>query len=136
MRSVLLSMMDRAVHRAMLRRAVASTLIPTALGGVHVYDAPGRGSAPTIVLLHRLSSAAGSYARMIARMRRRARRVVAPDFPGHGRSDEPAVELTPDRLFDTMTEVLDQVLGDEPCVVIGNSLGGAVAVEYAIRRPE
>jgi len=34
-----------------------------------------------------------------------------------------------------MTEALDQVL-DEPAVVLGNSLGGAVAIEYAIRRPK
>ena len=35
-----------------------------------------------------------------------------------------------------MTAALDDLLDDEPCVLIGNSLGGAVAAEYAIRRPE
>lgn len=136
MRPILIPLMGRAIHRGLVRRDVASSLMPTPLGRVHVYDAPGRGTAPTIVLLHGLSATAGSYAGMIARMRRRARRVVAPDFPGHGRSDDPTGELTPDRLFDTMTELLDQLLGDEPCVLVGNSLGGAVAVEYAIRRPD
>src|SRR5574337_848799 len=132
MRPILIPLMGGAIHRGLVRRDVASSLVATPLGRVHVYDAPGRGSAPTIVLLHGPCATAGSYAGMIARMRRRARRVIAPDFPGHGRSDEPIGELTPDRLFDTMTGLLDRLLGDEPCVLVGNSLGGAVAVEYAI----
>ena len=136
MPAILLPLLDRAVHAALLRRGVASSRVATPLGAIHVYDAPGRGPAPTAVLLHGLSASAGSYAPMIARLRRRACRVLAPDLPGHGRSDEPSAPLTPERLFDAMTAALDELLDDQPCVLIGNSLGGAVAAEYAIRRPE
>jgi pimeloyl-ACP methyl ester carboxylesterase len=132
----LLPLLDRAVHATLVRNGVASLRIATPLGSVHVYDAPGRGAGPTVVLLHGLSASAGSYAPMIARLRRRARRVIAPDFPGHGRSDESNKPLTPDLLYDTVTAVLDELLGNEAAVVIGNSLGGACAAEYAIRRPE
>lgn len=132
----ILRLLDRAVHAALLRRGVASSRVATPLGNVHVYDAPGRGSAPTAVLLHGLSATAGSYAPMIARLVRRVHRVIAPDLPGHGRSDEPSAPLTHERLFDAMTAALDTLLDDEPCVLIGNSLGGAVAAAYAIRRPD
>ena len=136
MRPMLLPLLERAVHATLVRRGVASRRIATPIGGVHVYDAPGEGAGPTTVLLHGLSATASSYAPLIARLRRRVRRVIAPDFPGHGRSDEPREQLTADLLFDTMTAVLDDVLGDETCVIVGNSLGGACAAEYAIRRPE
>jgi len=59
-------------------------------------------------------------------------RVVAPDLPGHGRrADEPFT-------FDAAVRVLDDLLRDEtdePALVVGQSLGGYVAVEYAARRP-
>lgn len=37
--------------------------------------------------------------------------------------------------MDVMTEALDALL-PEPAIVCGNSLGGAVALHYALARPE
>ena len=60
-----------------------------------------------------------------------------PDYPGHGRiSREPSVRLTLDALFDAMTGALDELLGDEPFAIVGNSLGGVVALDYAVKRRE
>src|SRR5689334_22586574 len=106
MPAILLPLLDRAVHAALVRKGVRSSRVATPLGAIHAYDAPGRGPAPAIVLLHGLSASGGSYASMIARLRRRACRIVAPDLPGHGRSDEPTAPLTPERLFATMTAAL------------------------------
>ena len=64
-----------------------------------------------------------------------AQRVVSLDYPGHGFSDEYEGTLTPETLFETVTTALDE-LAPEPAVVVGNSLGGAVALQYAIQRPE
>jgi pimeloyl-ACP methyl ester carboxylesterase len=59
-------------------------------------------------------------------------RVVTPDLPGHGRrADEPFT-------FDAAVRVLDDLHRDEvdePALVVGQSLCGYVAVEYAARRP-
>lgn len=53
-----------------------------------------------------------------------------------GRSAHPSdARLTPDLLLDAMTISLDAVV-DEPAIVCGNSLGGAVALAFASRRPE
>jgi pimeloyl-ACP methyl ester carboxylesterase len=62
------------------------------------------------------------------------RRVVAPDYPGHGFSDE-HTRLTADALFGAVEDTLAS-LDVEPAIVVGNSLGGAVALHFAITHPE
>jgi pimeloyl-ACP methyl ester carboxylesterase len=101
----------------------------------HVYVGEGRGSLPTVVVLHGLSDSAASAALVLLRLRRRARRVIAVESAGHGRSGQPRVEYTPLRHRASMTSVLDQLL-DEPAILVGNSLGGATAIHYALERPE
>jgi pimeloyl-ACP methyl ester carboxylesterase len=102
---------------------------------MHLYDAPGRGSLPTTVLLHGIGSNATPFGPVLARLQREVRRVVAPDYPGHGFSRLAKGTLTPDLLFESLSRVLDDTL-DEPAIVVGNSLGGALALHYAITRPE
>ena len=114
--------------RGWRRRRVA-----TAAGRVHVLDAAGRGALPTTVLLHGLSAAGSHYGPLLERLRRRASRVLAPDLPAHGFSDTPS-SVSVDAVFDGVRECLDRVL-DGPAVLVGNSLGGAVAVRYALARP-
>src|SRR5262249_16255992 len=41
---------------------------------------------------------------------------------------------TPENLSEAMTELLDREL-DEPALIVGNSLGGAVALRYALASP-
>lgn len=72
---------------------------------------------------------------MLAYLHRHVRRVVAPDFPGHGFSHATAGPLTPTRLFESVEAALDATL-QEPAIVIGNSLGGAMALHYALARPK
>ncbi len=133
MQPILMPLLERTVRRSLWRTGVKTTYIATPLGRVHLYDAPGTGSLPTIVLLHGISATASAYAPVIARLRRDAKRVVAVEFPGHGFSDAPRTTLTPELLFETMTNVLDTIEG--PIILVGNSLGGAVAVKHAIARP-
>jgi pimeloyl-ACP methyl ester carboxylesterase len=89
---------------------------------------------PTVVLLHGISASGTSFAPLFMRLREHTKRIIVPDYPGHGLSEEPSRTLTLDALFDAMTGVLDELLGDEPVVVIGNSLGGAVALDYVAKR--
>jgi pimeloyl-ACP methyl ester carboxylesterase len=135
MRPVLIPLAERLGRYALRRRGVQTRWMPTALGRVHVYDAPGKGPLPTTVLLHGISSSATPFGPVLARLRRHVRRVVAPDYPGHGFTPAPSETLTPEALLDAMTRVLDDLL-DEPAIVVGNSLGGALALHYAIARPD
>jgi pimeloyl-ACP methyl ester carboxylesterase len=135
MRPVLIPLAERLGRRALRRRGVTTRWIQTPSGRVHVYDAPGRGSLPTTVLLHGIGSNATPFGPVLARLQRHVRRVIAPDYPGHGFSPTPDGTLTPEVLFDSLTQVLDQTVG-EPAVIVGNSLGGALALHYAIAQPD
>jgi pimeloyl-ACP methyl ester carboxylesterase len=130
----LLPLAERLTRRALNAQGIRSRLVDTAIAPLHVYDARGAGPLPTIVVLHGISSSASAFAPLLARLRRSARRVLAPEAPGHGFSGDPAHPLTPETLFAAMAELLDREL-DEPAVVFGNSLGGGVALSYAIDRP-
>jgi pimeloyl-ACP methyl ester carboxylesterase len=103
---------------------------------VHVYDGRGTGDLPTVVLIHGLGSAGISFAGVIARLRPHVRRIVVPELPGHGLSTHPGDRrVTPELVLDTISAALDSVV-KEPVVVVGNSLGGAVAMDYAKRHPD
>lgn len=130
-----LPLLERVGRAALHHRGLASRHVHTARGVVHAYDGPGGGALPTTAVIHGLGSAAAPFAPVLSRLRRHARRVVAPELPGHGASAAPDAVMTPDELFATMREALDALL-PEPAVVCGNSLGGAVALRYAIERPE
>jgi pimeloyl-ACP methyl ester carboxylesterase len=128
--------MAQRLGRATLRwRGVRSRWLPTATGPLHAYDARGCGDLPPTVLLHGLGSAATSFGPLIMRLQRDVRRVVAPDYPGHGFSSAAAPPLTAEALFASVSTALDSLI-DEPALVVGNSLGGAVALRYALARPD
>jgi pimeloyl-ACP methyl ester carboxylesterase len=130
---------ERIAHSAMGARGFESRRVKVDGFSVHVYDARGRGRLPPMVLIHGLGSAGTSFVRLVTLLMPHAKRVVVPELVGHGRSEHlpsgTEDRLTPDRLLDAMTVALDEVVS-EPAVVCGNSLGGAVALAYAIRRPE
>ena len=135
MRPVLIPLMERVGRAALRSRGLTTRDVDTPLGPVHVYDGPGQGSLPPVVLLHGIGSSATPFAPLIARLLPNVRRVIAPDYPGHGFSADPASEVTPVALFEAMTGALDRLV-DTPALVVGNSLGGAIALHYAVTRPE
>lgn len=107
----------------------------TRFGRMHCYDAPGSGNLPTVALLHGLAAAATPFAPLMMRLRRDVRRVLAPDHLGHGFSAGRTAPLTPASLLGATRETLDRLVS-EPAIVLGNSLGGAVAVRYALSSPQ
>jgi pimeloyl-ACP methyl ester carboxylesterase len=100
---------------------------------VHLIEAAGAGPLPPVVLLHGFTAAGAHYGPLLERLRRACRRVIAPDLPAHGFSDSPS-ELGLGALYPGLRDALDHCL-DEPFVLVGNSLGGALAVRYALDRP-
>jgi pimeloyl-ACP methyl ester carboxylesterase len=127
------SLVERLAKRALNASGVHSRYADTSIAKLHVYDAPGRGDLPAVVVLHGISSSAAAYGPLIQKLRSRVRRVIAPDAPGHGLSGDPRAPLNPESLFASLTEALDAHI-DEPAVVFGCSLGGAMAINYALER--
>jgi pimeloyl-ACP methyl ester carboxylesterase len=102
---------------------------------MHCYDIAGTGELPETVLLHGLGASAAPFGSLMARLRPHVRRVLAPDQLGHGFSAGRAAALTPGALVEAMCQTLEPLL-EAPALVVGNSLGGAVAVRYALACPE
>ncbi len=132
---VVLPILERVTRAVLVRRGVKSRHIDTPVARVHLYDAPGEGTRKPVVLLHGIGASASPFALTLARLRKTSRRVIAIDAPGHGLSSQPKTNLCPEKLFEALLHVLDQEL-DEPALVVGSSLGGAMALKYAQQRPE
>lgn len=62
-------------------------------------------------------------------------RVLAPDLPGHGASGAPRAHYDAAFFARWLDEWMEQI-GIDSAVVLGNSLGGRIALEVALRRPE
>src|SRR5436305_12903407 len=63
-------------------------------------------------------------------------RVIAPDLPGFGDSQELQAESTVEALADAMKAFLDAVGVSGPVVVGGESMGGYIAMAFARRHPD
>ena len=103
------------------------------LGVRSAYLEAGPRDAPPVVLLHGLGATNASMLPLLADLAT-DHRVIAPDFPGFGASDAPrwryrAAELA--RWLDAFLTTVDA----RPAAVVGNSLGGRVAIELGLASP-
>jgi pimeloyl-ACP methyl ester carboxylesterase len=109
---------------------------------LHHVHLPGRvvstltmGSGPDVLLLHGLGATKASFFDTAATLSPNFR-VHAIDFPGFGGSSKPLVAPYTARWFaDTVVGVMD-VLGVDRAHLVGNSMGGRVAIEVGLLRPE
>jgi len=104
-------------------------------------DAGGRrlsimeaGTGQPVVALHGLGATKGSFLPTVVALADRFR-VIAVDQPGFGDSDKPIAAAYDARFFaDAAVDLLD-ALELERAHLIGNSLGGRVALEIGLRYP-
>ncbi|HTJ41756.1 MAG TPA: alpha/beta fold hydrolase [Kofleriaceae bacterium] len=95
---------------------------------VHV----GRG--PALLLVHGIGDRHDTWRPLIAELAR-DHTVVAPDLLGHGRSDKPRADYSVGGYANAMRDLLT-VLGIERATVVGHSLGGGIAMQFAYQYPE
>src|SRR3954447_9728522 len=95
------------------------------------YDTHGTGEP--VLFLHGIGHDRSAWDPLIDRVSS-SRRMIVPDLPGHGSSPlpSPAQALGVERLADIMHGLLVE-LGIDGAAVVGNSLGGAIALELARR---
>ncbi|MFH8406771.1 alpha/beta fold hydrolase [Streptomyces sp. NPDC018019] len=97
---------------------------------------PGTGSAHGILLAHGATgSIADNYGALIPALAATGHTVVAPDYPGSGRTPRAGGPLELDALADALVERA-VAAGVETFTLIGFSLGTAVSVRAAARHPE
>jgi pimeloyl-ACP methyl ester carboxylesterase len=92
------------------------------------------GSGPLVLCLHGFALTADMWRPNLPALVEAGRSVLALDLPGHGASFRPTRPYSVSDLARVVREVFD-VLGVEHAALVGNSLGGAVASEFALRHP-
>ena len=92
------------------------------------------GSGPALLLLHGLGCDHRTWDPVIEQLAQRYT-VIAPDLLGHGESDKPRADYSVGGYANGMRDLLS-VLGIESATVVGHSLGGGVAMQFAYQFPE
>jgi pimeloyl-ACP methyl ester carboxylesterase len=93
------------------------------------------GSGPPVLALHGLGGTKGSFLPTVAALAGEFR-VIAADLPGFGDSDKPLrAAYDPGYFASAVVDLLDALEIDGPHL-IGNSLGGRVALEVGLRHPD
>lgn len=110
-----------------------STLVGP-VGRLHVDDG-GLGGTP-VVFLHSFSGNSAHWTAQLAHLRPE-RRAVAFDLRGHGRSEAPRdlAKYSIEAMAGDVAAVVD-TLGLDRVVLVGHSIGGAVAIAFATAHPD
>ena len=92
------------------------------------------GSGPLIVLLHGIAASSATWEHVIPRLTKQ-HKVLAPDLLGHGESAMPPGDYSLGAYANLLRDLI-AVLGQERCTIVGHSLGGGVAMQFAYQYPE
>ena len=104
------------------------------LGRVHYRD-EGRRQAPPIILLHGSNASLHTFEPWVTRLEDKFR-VVTIDLPGHGLTGAiPSDNYSRDTMVQVVNELANK-LGLEHFVIGGNSMGGSIALRYALDHPK
>src|SRR3978361_2185032 len=92
------------------------------------------GSGPVILLIHGIGDNSTTWSSVQSTLAQRFT-VIAPDLLGHGKSDKPRADYSVAAYANGMRDLLS-VLDIERVTVVGHSLGGGVAMQFAYQFPE
>jgi pimeloyl-ACP methyl ester carboxylesterase len=87
-----------------------------------------------VVLVHGLAGTMNTWDRVLEGLSTGCT-VVAVDLPGHGRSAPPAGDYSLEAYAECVRDLLDS-LGHQAATVVGHSLGGGVAMQFAYQYPQ
>jgi pimeloyl-ACP methyl ester carboxylesterase len=91
------------------------------------------GSGPAILLLHGVGDNSATWETVHAQLAQRFT-VIAPDLLGHGESDKPRADYSLAAFANGMRDLLT-VLGIDRVTIVGHSLGGGIAMQFAYQYP-
>jgi pimeloyl-ACP methyl ester carboxylesterase len=104
--------------------------------GVHGYRRVFRigGSGPPLLLIHGIGDSSATWHTVLSALARK-HLVIAPDLLGHGMSAKPRADYSVAAYANGMRDLLG-VLGIDRVTLVGHSLGGGVAMQFAYQFPE
>jgi pimeloyl-ACP methyl ester carboxylesterase len=103
---------------------------------IHGHDVTYRmgGDGDVVLLIHGMAGSSRTWKDVTERLVAH-HTVVAPDLLGHGESAKPMGDYSLGAFASGLRDLLS-VIGVERCTVVGQSLGGGVAMQLAYQHPE
>jgi pimeloyl-ACP methyl ester carboxylesterase len=92
------------------------------------------GEGPVLVLVHGITSSSRTWHSVMPALAERYT-VIAPDLLGHGRSAKPRGDYSLGAYASGIRDLLS-VLGLSRATVVGHSLGGGIAMQFAYQFPQ
>jgi len=92
------------------------------------------GSGPVLLLIHGMGGTFENWTAVIEPLAA-SHTVIAPDLPGHGRSEPGGGDYSLGALATVLRDLL-LALGHDRATLVGHSLGGGVAMQFAHQFPE
>ncbi|MEY9870871.1 pimeloyl-ACP methyl ester carboxylesterase [Streptacidiphilus sp. MAP12-33] len=92
------------------------------------------GKGPVLLLIHGIGDTSDTWADVLPGLAQHYR-VVVPDLLGHGSSARPRADYSVPGFANCMRDLIS-VLGIERATLVGHSLGGGVAMQFAYQFPE
>src|SRR5438105_1742084 len=92
------------------------------------------GDGPPVLLIHGIAGASTTWAHVLPLLARN-QTVVAPDLLGHGESAKPRGDYSLGAYASGIRDLM-AALGHDRATIVGHSLGGGVAMQFAYQFPE
>jgi pimeloyl-ACP methyl ester carboxylesterase len=104
---------------------------------IHGHDVGYRmaGQGPVVLLIHGMAGSSRTWLDVM-RVLARDHTVIAPDLLGHGESAKPMGDYSLGAYASGLRDLLVGALGIESATLVGQSLGGGVAMQLAYQHPE
>jgi len=93
------------------------------------------GKGPAVLILHGWGGSSDSWIKVQEILAAKNYKVVCPDLPGFGKSQNPAQGLTIDDYCNFIFNFAQEI-GLNNFFLIGHSLGGGLAVKFTVHHPE
>jgi pimeloyl-ACP methyl ester carboxylesterase len=103
---------------------------------VHGHDVAYRqaGSGPLLVMIHGIAGSSSTWVPVMPLLAERFT-VIAPDLLGHGESAKPRGDYSLGAYASGIRDLLG-VLGHDRATIVGHSLGGGIAMQFAYQFPQ
>lgn len=109
-----------------------------AIDGINIfYREAGPKNAPVLLMLHGFPSSSHMFRDLIPQLSDKFR-IIAPDYPGFGYSDTPAVDEF-DYTFDNLTQIIEKFIVSlrlKKFSVLMQDYGGPIGFRLASQKPE
>jgi len=110
--------------------------MPLETVNVHGHEIAYRtgGEGPVVLLVHGMAGSSSMWKPILSRIAPHVT-YLAPDLPGHGRSDKPRGDYSLGAQSSLLRDLLT-TLGHDRVTVVGQSLGGGIALQFCYQYPE